>query len=93
MDFERHEYRPNVLRMRPAVDSSGKKLRKEGPCYICGARTGYRFCSMYARYGDAWLDRKFAPDMRAENVQRIRYGTFRRLSTGWSNSLRSVRSG
>lgn len=87
MDFERHEYLPNVLRMRPAVDSFGKKLRKEGPCYICGARTRYRFCSMYARYGDAWLERKFAPGMRAENVQRIRYGSFRTEARGWWQRL------
>jgi len=39
MDFERDEYRPNVLRMRPAADSRGKKLRKEGPCYICHTLT------------------------------------------------------
>ena len=87
MDFERHEGRPNVLRMRPAVDSFGKTLRREGPCYICGGRTSYRFCSMYARYGDAWLERKFASDMRAENVQRIRYGTFRTERGGGGNVL------
>jgi hypothetical protein len=42
---------------------------------------------MYARYGDAWLERKFEPDMRAENVQRIRYGTFRTERGGGGNVL------
>jgi hypothetical protein len=78
MNFERDENRPNVLRMRPSADLFGKELRTEGPWYICGARTTYDFCSMYARHGDAWLERKFAPEMRAENVQRIRYGPFAR---------------
>lgn len=32
---------PKVVRLPRNVDASGRPLRKEGPCYVCGQATAY----------------------------------------------------
>lgn len=76
MDFERDESHPNVFKMRPTADSVGNKLRREGPCYVCGAPTSYRYCGRHARYGDAWLDKQFRPFIRIPWLTQLWQGDF-----------------
>jgi hypothetical protein len=78
MDFEREESRPNVLKMRPTADGGGKTLRREGPCYVCGAPTEYRYSGLHGHYGDAWLDRQFSAELRRERLKLLKRGAFRR---------------
>jgi len=54
---------PKVVRLPRNLDASGKPLRKEGPCYVCGETTAYRFPAVHARYGDAWIDKQLSPSM------------------------------
>ena len=90
MDFERDDSQPNVLKMRPTIDAGGKKLRREGPCYICGAHTRYRYSGLHARYGDAWLDRHFTATERAERVQMLWSDEFLYSRVGGGTLLRSM---
>ncbi len=67
-----------VVRLPRNLDATGGLLRKDGPCYICGQPTAYRYSVYHGRYGDAWIDKQFGPAMRAYQSERLKSGAFLR---------------
>jgi hypothetical protein len=81
---------PKVVRLPRTVDASGKPLRKEGPCYVCGQPTAYRFSAVHAHYGDAWIDKQFAAAVYASRVEALRSGVFLRQRLQGGRTLRQL---
>jgi hypothetical protein len=81
---------PKVVRLPRKVDTSGKPLRREGPCYICGQSTTYRFSGVHSHYGDVWIDKQFSPAVYASNVEALRSGFFLRQRFQGGNTLRQL---
>ena len=82
--------KPKVVRMRRELDTSGKPLRKDGPCYLCGQRTAYQFSAIHAHYGDAWIEKQFSPTVRAQMVEALRSGVFLRWRYQGGRTLRQL---
>ena len=67
-----------VVRLPRKLDAAGRLLRKDGPCYICGQPTAYRYSGYHGRYGDARIDKQFSPAARASQSERLKSGAFLR---------------
>ena len=81
---------PEVVLLPRNVDASGRLLRKEGPCYVCGRATAYRFSGIHARYGDVWIEKQFSPAVYAANIEALRSGIFLRQRFQGGNTLRQL---
>lgn len=81
---------PKVVRLPRTVDSGGKPLRRDGPCYFCGQPTTYRFSGIHARYGDVWIEKQFSPAVYASRVEALKSGIFLRQRFQGGNTLRQL---
>lgn len=79
-----------VVRLPRNLDASGSPLRKEGPCYVCGQPTPYRYSGYHIRYGDAWIDKWFRPAVRASQIEQLKSGAFLRQRVRDKNTLRQL---
>lgn len=79
-----------VVRLPRNVDVSGRPLRREGPCYVCGQATAYRFSGIHGRYGDVWIDKQFSPAVYASRIEALRSGMFLRQRFQGGNTLRQL---
>jgi hypothetical protein len=82
--------RSKVVRLPRKLDASGSPLRKEGPCYVCGEATAYRYSGYHGRYGDAWIDKWFRPEVRAVQSELLKSGLFLRQRVRDNNILRQL---
>lgn len=87
---EADDPKSKVVRLPRNVDSSGKVLRKEGPCYICDRPTAYGYSGRHVRYGDAWIDKWSIPAVRAVQIEQLKSGIFLRQRMQGQNTLRQL---
>jgi hypothetical protein len=79
-----------VVRLPRNLDSSGKVLRKDGPCFICDHPTAYGYSGRHVRYGDEWIDKCFRPQVRASQIEQLKSGLFLRQHMQGQNTLRQL---